>query len=61
MLKTVNWGFVMYKKDLYNKKTEYDNMTYSVDKIRLKTNITYVQFICPNNSIFRLLPKSEIT
>lgn len=34
----------MYKKDLYNKKTEYDNMTYSVDKIRLKTNITYVQF-----------------
>lgn len=44
MLKTVNWGFVMYKKDLYNKKTEYDNMTYSVDKIRLKTNITYVQF-----------------
>lgn len=31
-------------KNIYNKKVEFDNMIYSVDKIRLKTYITYVQF-----------------
>ena len=28
--------FKMYDIDIYNKKSEYDNMTYSIDKIRLK-------------------------
>lgn len=34
----------MYDIDIYNKKSDYDNMTYSIDKIRLKTYITYSKF-----------------
>ena len=34
----------MYDIDIYNKKVEFDNMTYSIDKIRLKTYITYAKF-----------------
>lgn len=30
--------------DIYNKKIEHNNMVYSVDKIRLKTYISYTQF-----------------
>lgn len=29
---------------IYNKKLEFDNMIYSIDKIRLKTYITYTEF-----------------
>ena len=34
----------MLIKDLYNKSITCDNMTYSIDKIRLKTYITYSDF-----------------
>ena len=34
----------MYDIDIYNQKVEFDNMTYSIDKIRLKTYITYIKF-----------------
>lgn len=34
----------MYNLDLYYAKIEHNNMTYSVDKIRLKTYISYFQF-----------------
>lgn len=34
----------MYNIDIYNKKVEFDNMIYSIDKLRLKTYITYVKF-----------------
>lgn len=34
----------MYNLDIYNKKVEFDNMIYSIDKIRLKTYITYAKF-----------------
>ncbi len=30
--------------DIYNKKVEFNNMTYSVDKLRLKTYISYSDF-----------------
>lgn len=34
----------MYNLDIYNKKIEFDNMTYSIDMLRLKTYITYEEF-----------------
>lgn len=34
----------MYNIDIYNTKIEHNNMVYSIDKIRLKTNITYQDF-----------------
>lgn len=34
----------MYNIDIYNKKIQNDNMIYSIDKIRLKTYITYTKF-----------------
>lgn len=34
----------MYNIDIYNKKIDYNNMTYSVDMLRLKTYITYAEF-----------------
>ena len=34
----------MYDINIYNQKIDYDNMTYSIDKIRLKTYIKYIDF-----------------
>lgn len=34
----------MYNIDIYNKKVEFNNMIYSIDKLRLKTCITYIKF-----------------
>ncbi len=34
----------MYDIDIYNKKINFDNMTYSVDMIRLKTYISYSKY-----------------
>lgn len=34
----------MYNLDIYNKKIDFNNMTYSVDMLRLKTYITYTDF-----------------
>lgn len=34
----------MYDLEIYNTKTEHNNMIYSIDKIRLKTYVTYQQF-----------------
>lgn len=34
----------MYNLDIYNKKVDFNNMTYSIDNLRLKTYITYQKF-----------------
>lgn len=34
----------MYDLDIYNKKVIDNNMIYSIDKLRLKTSITYLKF-----------------
>ncbi|MCI9063416.1 MAG: hypothetical protein HFJ17_02270 [Clostridia bacterium] len=34
----------MYNLDIYNKKIDFNNMTYSIDMLRLKTYITYEEF-----------------
>ena len=34
----------MYNINIYNKKIDFNNMTYSVDMLRLKTYITYAEF-----------------
>lgn len=41
----------MQIEDLYNKKVEHNNIIYSIDKIRLKTYISFTQF---NNFEFSL-------
>lgn len=34
----------MYNLDIYNTKVEFNNMIYSIDKLRLKTYISYTEF-----------------
>lgn len=49
----------MYNIDIYNTKIEDNNMVYSIDKIRLKTYITFQQFKDLEN-YFRLYHNNKI-